>query len=456
MKNATRAAVVAVLAVVASLLIAPSGTAQASSRAAVGTISGTVTGPAPATVTLHRRSATGGWSEVGAVEADLRGAYTVRVPSAGTYHVRARLNIDLTHAAAPSRSIAIANGTKVTGVDLAMAPNPTVDGVVTASGFDRAELRPDLSEGRAGLRAAVWGLLDGHWERFGGTYGTYGSSTVRGLYLGPWVDLDTQSGAYTVPVPGYFDAIRLQFYQPHCVEPVDCGDYFGATPVALRAFWNGTPSGAANLAAAADIDVSAGSVVDKNITLQAAPRLRATARPTITGVAAPGKVLTARVGSHVPTATGATYTWRSSAVGQEGEQDEVVGHGRTFTVPPSLVHQKLLVHVTASRAGHEAPLLASTYVMVKTSSKLAVKAKPGKRKATVTIAIKAPGVATSRIHGKASIYAKGKRIKTVNVRNGKATFTIAKQKKGKRTYTVRYSGNRIITSSAKSLKIAIR
>jgi hypothetical protein len=98
----------------------------------------------------------------------------------------------------------------------------------------------------------------------------------------------------------------------------------------------------------------------------------------------------------------------------------------------------------------------SRYVAIISRSSLAVKAKPGLGKATVSVAVKAPGVATSRVHGKASIYAKGKRIKTVTVKNGKATLTISKQKRGKRTYTVRYSGNRIISSSTTSLKIAIR
>ncbi|SKB08270.1 hypothetical protein [Aeromicrobium choanae] len=444
MKNMTRAALVAVLALVASLLLAPTGIATAA-PAAVGTISGRVTGgPAGAgTVTLHRLSAEGRWTEVASVHSSATGAYALGVTATGTYQVRAKTDYDFTHAAAPSRRITVSKGAKVTGVDLALVPNPTVAGTITTTGFGLEELQLDPNEGRLGLRAAVWGLIDGQWER-------YGSTDLGGAYYGPWVDVRT-GGAYTVPVPGYYDAVRLQFYQPHCNDPIDC-EPFGAAPVALRAFWNGTDGGAATLEEAADLDVSSGSVVDKDITLQAAPQLRVVARPTISGDPSPGGVLTAAPGTLAPVATGATYTW----IAYSGDEGSAVGTGRTFTVTPSLLGKELTVHVLPSRAGHEAPLLKASNVTVKSRSRFAVKAKAGQRKATVTIAIKAPGVATSRIHGKASIYAKGKRIKTVNVKNGKATIKIAKQKKGKRTYTVRYSGNRIITSSTKSLKIAIR
>lgn len=44
----------------------------------------------------------------------------------------------------------------------------------------------------------------------------------------------------------------------------------------------------------------------------------------------------------------------------------------------------------------------------------------------------------------------------MNVRNGKATITITCQARGKRTYTIRYSGNRLVTSPTSSLRIAIR
>ncbi|GAA2087294.1 hypothetical protein IDH50_16105 [Aeromicrobium tamlense] len=447
MKNATRAAVVAVLAVVASLLIAPSGTAQASSRAAVGTISGRVTAPAGypggkvIDVSLRRLSAEGEWVEVASSLVGAGSTYTLGAPTAGTYQVRAGMTFS--DSATPSRRITVSKGTRVTGVDLAIRPDPTVSGTITADGFDLALLQPGGDADDRGLNAHVWGRIDGHWERVG-------DRTRLGTFEGAPV-LVADDGRYSFSVPGFYEAVRVQFYQSVCDAWAPCRR-FGLAPEVARTYWDGTPDGGPTFAGAADLDVRSGPVVDKDITLKAATKLRAVAEPRIAGTVGVGEVVRARVGSYAPGPTTRDYKW----IGQVRGSDRLLARGRTYRVPASLLGHRLALQEWPARSGFEAPVQQSRYYLVKSAARLAVTTKPGKGRATVRLRITAPAVSKTQLHGKASIYAKGKRIKTVKVRNGKATIRITRQARGKRTYTIRYSGNRLVTSPTTSLRIAIR
>ncbi|WP_313601442.1 hypothetical protein [Aeromicrobium phoceense] len=444
MKNMTRAALVAVLALVASLLLAPAGTATAAPSAA-GAISGTVTAANPipggkkALVSLYRRESDGRWTWADGTYVAVGGSYTVSAPAAGSYQVRAE--VGSVASATPSRTLSVSKGARLTGVNLVLQDNPTISGTITTEGFDLSSVGPKR------LYIQSWGGTDGHWSKIGGITTSYAERPD--LQIRP-------DGTYTIAVPHHYDAIRLEFAQGQCLEedelPPDVpgGCEWGAARDVQTVYWDGTTHGAFTLADGGDIDVRSGSVVGKDVTLRLAEKLRVVRGPRITGTVEPGQVLTVDPGTYVPAATSAEYEWYS------GEYWIPGATSRTFRPTTAHIGASLRVLVRPNRVGTEAPVLWTPYVTVKSRSRFAVKAKAGKAKATVTIAIKAPGVATSRIHGKASIYAKGKRIKTVNVRNGKATIKIAKQKKGKRTYTVRYSGNRVITSSTKSLKIAIR
>lgn len=441
MNATTRRIVVALLALTASLLIAPANAApRAAAAAPVGTVSGTVTSSASIPtgekplVVLYRRESDGRWTFATSTRVAVGGSYTLSAPAAGSYQVRAE--VGNVASAIPSRTLSVSKGTQLTGVDLELRNNPTISGTITPVGFDLSSL------GTQRLHVQSWGDYNGHWGLIGGIT-TYPSERPD-LQIRP-------DGTYTIAVPHFYRAIRMQFVQAQCIDedrPEGCD--WGAARDIQTVYWDSTEFGSFTLADAEDIDVQAGSVADKNVTLRLAEKLRVVSPPKITGTAVAGEVLTVDWGTYVPAATSARYEWWS------GEYWIPGATSRTFRPTTGHIGESLSVIVWPARVGFEAPVLRTAAVTIKSRSRFAYRTKPGKRKATVTIAIKAPGVATSRIHGKASIYAKGKRIKTVNVRNGKATIKIAKQKKGKRTYTVRYSGNRIITPSTKSFKMAIR
>lgn len=83
-----------------------------------------------------------------------------------------------------------------------------------------------------------------------------------------------------------------------------------------------------------------------------------------------------------------------------------------------------------------------------------VSAKAGRRKATLTITVRAAGVTPT---GKVTIKLGSKKLKVVTLKNGRAKVTLTKQKKGKRVYTVAYSGDkRVLARTVKTKKVAIR
>lgn len=104
---------------------------------------------------------------------------------------------------------------------------------------------------------------------------------------------------------------------------------------------------------------------------------------------------------------------------------------------------------------------AGTTVMVKKPVKVVKKAatvkvsgKGGKKKATLTISVKASGVTPT---GKVTIKLGSKTLKTVTLKKGKATAKLTKQKKGKRTYKVIYSGDsKVLGKTVNSKKITIK
>ncbi|MET0467422.1 MAG: hypothetical protein ABWZ87_01645 [Aeromicrobium sp.] len=329
----------------------------------------------------------------------------------------------------------------------ATADPVTISGTIEAEGFDFAT----YAATEPYLAVAVLAKVGETWEVVSSTDSAPSQDPDLGI---------RPDGTYTVQVSPPHTQVRLKFYQRRCFE-----DTFGLCDHSARpdipaadvqsAYWDGTPYGALDVAAAEDISLASGSVIDRDITLKASKKVRATNRPRIIGDPSPGQVLTAYPGTYAPAAQSVNLRWYWSSNSAD-VYDVFDGTGRSYR-RLTAADLGLRIYLTAgpSVLGWEAPIFRSKEVVVKSRSRFAVRARAGKRTATVTIAIKAPGVAKSRIHGKASIYAKGKRIKTVDVRNGKATIKIAKQKLGKRTYTVRYSGNRVITSSSKSLKIAI-
>ncbi|MET0448637.1 MAG: carboxypeptidase-like regulatory domain-containing protein [Aeromicrobium sp.] len=92
--------------------------------------------------------------------------------------------------------------------------------------------------------------------------------------------------------------------------------------------------------------------------------------------------------------------------------------------------------------------------VVKKYASVKVSAKGAKKKATLTITVKASGVTPT---GKVTIKLGSKTLKTVRLKHGKVKVTLKKQKKGKRRYKVVYSGDsKVRAKTVTSKKVKIR
>lgn len=87
--------------------------------------------------------------------------------------------------------------------------------------------------------------------------------------------------------------------------------------------------------------------------------IRATAAPTIKGIAVVGGTVTATPGSWSPIADSYTYQWRADGVSIAGAT------ASSYTLPSALQGKQLTVVVTARKAGHPAVMATSTAVLVK-------------------------------------------------------------------------------------------
>ncbi|WP_269305400.1 hypothetical protein [Aeromicrobium sp. HA] len=435
MNTMVRRAALALLALIASLLIAPVGAAQA---ATAGTVSGTITAspgvPTGDTVWVQaqRRLPSGHWVRVNRATSTTVGrTYSLPIAEAGTYRVQAQV---FGESSSDFRTVSVSGGVKRTGVHLRLMPDRTISGDVTTDGFRIEDLDLELP-----LMVAADTTDEPSWS----------TEVAAQAQV-------ANDGSFTLSVPHPYDEVRIRYYQRPCPDDPAAPCALGSAADVRTAFWDGSPDGAPTFAQATPIDLTSPSTDSRDATLRLAAKFTSATAPRISGTPRLGATLTAQPGSYAPAANSVVYEWYAGSAAVLGEYDSLVGTGRTFKVTSDVIGDSLMVRARPIREGYEGPNPRSAYVLAKSRSTLAVKAKPGHRKATFTVRVKAPGLSSARIYGKASVYAKGKRIKTVTVRNGKATIKIARQKKGKRTYTVRWSGNESITPAAKSLKVTIR
>ncbi|MFH7323353.1 hypothetical protein [Aeromicrobium sp. JJY06] len=445
MKHLMRAALVAVLGLVASVLVAPAGAVQLATAAPAGRISGSVTNTAgiPETVdvrfTVSKRASSGTFVKEASFEEPMGRPYVLPVSSAGTYRVHAEVEGWGVSVRAADPVVTVAQGQTVTGVDFLFEADPTISGTIATDGFNL-----DSPNEQQPFRVEALANVGGSW--------TVVATVARRTWGSPRLKI-RPDGTFTLAVPHPHTSVRLRFSQPHCPQfGHACVE--GAAPQVLTTYWDGTPAGSLTVEDAADVNVSGGPATGRDITIRPAPQLSVTSKARVTGNPWPGQVLTAQPGTYSVAPTSVTYEWVAAPIDGSAPR-RVVGTGRTFRVPSSYSEWGVTVTVVPTRLGYEAPI-SRPGVRIKSTSRIGLRAKAGKGTATVAVTVKALAISQSRVHGKASIYAKGKRIKTVNVRGGKATIKIAKQKKGKRTYTVRFSGSWITTPSERSMKIAIR
>lgn len=169
--------------------------------------------------------------------------------------------------------------------------------------------------------------------------------------------------------------------------------------------------------------------------------------PTISGTAAVGQTLTVKPGTWSPTGVALEYRWFRATI--DGQRAIVGATGTTYKVRPADVGAPLQVRVKGSKTGWLTRPAWSrvTSVAVESLPKppppkpvaaaLSVSAKGAKKSATFTITVRASGRTPT---GTVTIKLGAKRLKTVSLRGGRAKVKVTKQKKGKRTYTIVYSG----------------
>lgn len=152
-------------------------------------------------------------------------------------------------------------------------------------------------------------------------------------------------------------------------------------------------------------------------------------------------------------ATGGTVTVR---VGGAVSTVAVSGGRATATVPASIGAGRYAVSISYSgSASTNATSTSTTLSVVKASSstalKLSKKVKASK-KAKATVTVKAPGVVT----GKVTLKAGSKTVGTGAVKNGKASITLKKLKKGSYKVKAVFAGNKNVNgSTSKTVKLKV-
>jgi hypothetical protein len=346
--------------------------------------------------------------------------------------------------------IEVTAGAAITGRDASLAPRGSIAGTITGTGGS------SVAKGQAVLYEGT--------EEEGGTW-------WRPVASGP----TNASGQYeirNVPAGSY----HLQFWDMEGVHQTeyfgDVAGHEGARPVVAA-------SGQRYVA-------DASLVVDDTL-----PPLTRWGLPNITSATPPevGTSLSAYHGSWEPyDGTEYAYEWLRGGTVR-------VGVGETYTPTAEDLGSTLAVRVVAFGPGHRPssatsgetspvqPAKISTPpevtppvvtppdvtppvvtpvvppapytppVVTRGSASVKVSAKGAKKKATLTITVKASGVTPT---GKVTIKLGSKTLKTVTLRGGKAKVTLTKQKRGKRTYKVIYSGDsRVRTKTVNSKKVAI-
>lgn len=234
--------------------------------------------------------------------------------------------------------------------------------------------------------------------------------------------------------------------------------------------------GSRTIGRATDVVVTEGAVTQLgDVTLGSGASVINEVAPTVSGTAAVGSTLTANDGTWGPAssdvalsrqwlrngeliegATGKTYTLVQNdfgariAVRVRGISSGLLSLSKN-SAPTALVAPAPVVSgpaVTVPVAGPPTPI-----AVAKANASVKVSAKGAKKKATLTITVKAPGVTPT---GKVTIRLGGRTLKSVTLKNGRAKIALTKQKKGARTYKVVYSGDPKVRAKLATSKVKIK
>jgi 5-hydroxyisourate hydrolase-like protein (transthyretin family) len=156
-----------------------------------------------------------------------------------------------------------------------------------------------------------------------------------------------------------------------------------------------------------------------------------------------------RDGEPIDGATGRNYALVQDDVGAriavqvKGVQEGLLSRSKT-SAPTA--------QVTAAPAVTP-PVVQPTAPPVLAKASVKVIAKGARKKASLTITVKASGVTPT---GRVTIRLGSRTLKTVTLKGGKATVTLTKQKKGKRTYKIAYSGDSKVRAKSTTSVVRIK
>jgi hypothetical protein len=156
-----------------------------------------------------------------------------------------------------------------------------------------------------------------------------------------------------------------------------------------------------------------------------------------------------RDGEPIDGATGRNYALVQDDVGAriavqvKGVQEGLLSRSKT-SAPTA--------QVTAAPAVTP-PVVQPTAPPVLAKASVKVIAKGARKKASLTITVKASGVTPT---GRVTIRLGSRTLKTATLKGGKATVTLTKQKKGKRTYKIAYSGDSKVRAKSTTSVVRIK
>jgi hypothetical protein len=180
--------------------------------------------------------------------------------------------------------------------------------------------------------------------------------------------------------------------------------------------------------------------------------VQALVAPQVTGVARYGAVLTATSGSWNTKGLSYGYQWLREGGAIPGAT------GTSYKLGASDVGKRLSVRVTASKTGKAAGTAVSTATarVAKAASATRVGVDKSKVKKGKPVRVTVTVVSSPRATGKVVVRVDGKAMKTVALKNGKATVKVVVKRKGKHKVTATYAGSSVVagsTSAARTIKV---
>ncbi|PKQ31639.1 MAG: hypothetical protein CVT62_07275 [Actinobacteria bacterium HGW-Actinobacteria-2] len=257
----------------------------------------------------------------------------------------------------------------------------------------------------------------------------------------------TTGGAALPSTPADYQGNPL--LRPGSYKLLVAGEYNGN---ALLPRWYGN---AASFDAAPTLTLAAGDdVAGSTVSLHS--DLAAVSAPTVTGTSAVGGTVTGTTGSwNLETGTTVTTTWTRGGT--------VLSSASSYQPTPADAGATVeyAVNATNSGFGHTFTKTVTVQVPVpvpaspaKLASKTTLKAKAlGKKKVRLTLSVSA----AVRASGTVTIRRGSVIVGTAKLVKGKATITVKRQPKGKKSYQATFNGSsQLATSTSKTVKVKVR